>query len=266
MTTLTRPPEQSKLAPPKEVLLRGLCVVEALNRRQVSRLETLATETDLPKPTVSYILGLLARAGYVRRLPKRRGYTLDYRVQELSRGYRIEDAIVKAAIPVMMSFTTRYKWPLAIGTRDGNAIRVREVTLDLSPLAVGSDDVFVGRRVGFFHSALGRAYVGFCPERERREILSTFRALTTRGQAPADMRDAARIIREVARTGHAISAPAPGDPAVGLAVPIQHEARVVACLSLRYLGRAISHQDVVRRYLGPLQRAADEIAALGRSM
>ena len=257
-----KPVARAMPAAPREALLRGLSVLEALNRHQVSRLETVATTTGLAKPTVSYMLGLLTRAGYVRRLPKRRGYTLDDRVKDLARGYRIEDAIVKAAIPVMTSFTTRYKWPLAIGTRDGNGIRVREVTLGLSPLAVGSDDVFVGRRIGFFHSALGRAYVGFCPETEQREILSTFRALTIKGQAPADIRDAAKIIREVARTGHAISAPVPGDPAVGLAVPIQHEGRVVACLSLRYLGRAISHEDVVRRYLGPLRRAADEIAAL----
>ena len=248
---------------PKEALLRGLCVLEALNGRQLSRLENLAMETGLAKPTVSYMLGLLIRAGYARRLPKRRGYVLDERVRELSRGYRIQDVVVKAAIPVMMSFTKRFKWPVVIGTRVGNAMRVREGTLGLSPLSAGSDDAFIGRRVGFFHSALGRAYMAFCAEEERREILSTFDAVTAKGQAPADMRDAARMIRKVALAGHAISAPVPGDPAVGLAVPIRHCGSVVACLSLRYLGRAIAQDEVVRRYLAPLRQAAGEIAALG---
>src|SRR5512138_2836114 len=91
--------------PLKEALLRGLEVLEALNARQVSRLEVLAAETGLPKPTVSYMLGLLMRAGYARRLPRRRGYSLDGRVRALARGYRVEDAAVKAAVPVMTSFT-----------------------------------------------------------------------------------------------------------------------------------------------------------------
>ena len=108
-------------------------MLEALNQRQVSKLESLAAATGLPKATVNRMLGLLTRAGYARRLPMRRGYTLDDGVLRLSRGYRVEEAIVKAAIGVMTTFTTRYKWPLAIGTRDGNAMRVREVTVGMSP-------------------------------------------------------------------------------------------------------------------------------------
>ena len=69
-------------------------MLEALNQRQVSKLESLAAATGLPKPTVNRMLGVLTRAGYARRLPMRRGYTLDDGVR-LSRGYRVEEAIVK---------------------------------------------------------------------------------------------------------------------------------------------------------------------------
>jgi IclR family mhp operon transcriptional activator len=249
---------------PREVLLRGLAVLEALNRRQVSRLESLATDTDLPKPTVNRLLAVLARAGYARRLPKRRGYTLDDGVLRLSRGYGVEEAIVKAAIGVMRSFTTKYRWPLAIGTRDGNAMRVREVTVGMSPLSAGGDESFLGRRIGFFHSALGRAYLAFCPDEERREILAVLDSMARTRPAPPEIQHAARILRQAVRSGYAISAPLPGEPAVGLAVPIRHDGRVVACLSLRYLGRAMPQEQVVRRYLAPLQQAAVEIAALAR--
>ena len=256
-------PNAPRAMTPRQVLLRGLAVLEALNQRQVSKLESLAAATGLPKATVNRMLGLLARAGYARRLPMRRGYTLDDGVLRLSRGYRVEEAIVKASIGVMTAFTTRYKWPLAIGTRDGNAMRVREVTVGMSPLSAGGDESFLGRRIGFLHSALGRAYLAFCQEEERREILAIIDAMARTRPPPPDFPHAARLLRQIARRGYAVSAPVPGEPAVGLAVPIHHEKRVVACLSLRYLGRAISPDDVVRRYLSPLQQAAAEISVLG---
>ena len=263
MPDLPRAATRQKADPPRQVLLRGLAVLEALNQRQVSRLDTIAAATGLPKATVNRMLGLLVRAGYARSLPMRRGYTLDDGVLRLSRGYRVEEAIVKAALGVMTTFTTRYKWPLAIGTRDGNAMRVREVTVGMSPLSAGGDESFLGRRIGFFHSALGRAYLAFCEEAERREILAIIDDIARTRPAPPEIKHAARLLRQIARSGYAISAPVPGEPAVGLAVPIHHEQRVVACLSLRYLGRAISPDDVVRRYLAPLQQAAVEISLLG---
>lgn len=207
------------------------------------------------------MLGLLIRAGYARRLPRRSGYSLDARVRALARGYRVEDAVVKAAVPVMTSFTARHKWPLAIATRDGHGMRVRETTLGSSPIAAGSDDGYVGRRVGLLLSAVGRAYMAFCAEEERRQLLPAAAALTSNSDTPVSLREAESILDEVARLGHAIGAPIAGDPAFGLAVPIRVAGRAVASLVLRYFGRAISHGEVVQRYLAPLRQAADEIAA-----
>jgi len=243
-------------SPPKEVLLRGLSLIEALNRRQVSRLETLAEATGLAKPTANRLLAALAAAGYVRRLPRRRGYSLDAGILNLASGYRLEDAAVTAAGPVMAAFTARHKWPLAVGTRDGRGMRVREATLGQSPMASNGDESLVGRRIDFFISALGRAYIAFCPREERDEVLDAMRR-----DSPADRAALVAMLRRIAADGYALSAPRVGDPAVGLAVPIRVEGRVAACLSMRYLGRAIAHDIVVRRYLGLLRRAAGEIAA-----
>ena len=246
-----RPLSAGPPTPPDEVLLRGLRLLEALNVRQVSRLGTLAAATGLPKPTVVRLLSLLCRNGYARRLPRRRGYTLDRGVVALASGFSPQEAVVAAAPPVLEAFTRRHKWPVAIGTRDGQSMRVRAATLGISPLAASGDEGLVGRRVGFFVSALGRAYVAFCPEPERADILSL-----------AEPRDAGRLtvdLRRAAAAGYALSMPLSGDPAVGVALPIRHEGKVLACISLRYLGRAIAQEMVVRRYLAPLQRAAADI-------
>lgn len=262
MPSKDRSDKAGEPVPPKEALSRGLAVLEALNERQVSRLDAIATATGLAKPTLSYILELLARDGYVRHLPKRRGYSLGARVLDLSRGFGLADAAVAVAHPVMVSFTELHGWPLAIGTRDGNAMRVREETLTRSPLSISADIAFVGRRVGFLHSALGRAYLGFCPDDERREIVALHRAAARTAAEVASVRDLVRTIPVVTREGYAISAPARGDPAIGVGVPILCAGRVVACLTLRYLGKAMSHAAVVRRYVPQLQQAAAEVATL----
>lgn len=80
----------------------------------------------------------------------------------------------------------------------------------------------------------------------------------------AKPRDAGRLtadLRRAAAAGYALSMPLSGDHAVGVALPIRHEG-VLACLSLRYLGRAIAQEMVVRRYLAPLQRAAADILSM----
>jgi IclR family mhp operon transcriptional activator len=248
---------------PAEVLLRGLSLLEALNRRPVSTVEQLSGQTRLPKPTVVRMLNQLVAAAYVQRLPCRRGYMLDERVLALSAGFHSHDAIVSAARPVLSAFTARHKWPVGIATLDVDAMRVRASTLQESPYATPGDQGRVARRVPMLASALGRAYLAFCPDDERETILALLRASGRKLDQPAkDASFVASLLSTIRRSGYALSAPAPGDPAVGIALPIRSGSHLLACLSLRYLGRAISEGEVARRYLAQLQAAADEIAAV----
>ena len=248
--------------PPAEVLLRGLSVIEALNAQPVGTVEVLAAATGLPKPTVVRVLSLLVGAGYVQRLPKRRGYMLDERVARLSNGYRSPDAVVRIAVPMLAAFTAEHKWPVSIATLDIDTMRIRAGTLQQSPFATSGDQNRMSRRVPMLTSALGRAYLAFCPADERETIASLLRTSTRKSDLPA--RDAGfldQLLGKVQKAGYAISAPFPSDPAIGLAVPVQQGAQVLACITLRYLGRAMPEKEVVRRYLAPLQAAAREIAA-----
>jgi IclR family mhp operon transcriptional activator len=245
------------------VLLRGLTVLEALNRRPVSTVEQVAEATRLPKPTVVRMLGQLAAAGYVQRLPKRRGYVLDERVLALSGGFRSHDALVSAALPVMFAFTAEHKWPVSIATLEVDAMRVRATTLEQSPYATPGDRGRIARRVPILASALGRAYLAFCPDDERNTILALLGASGRKYDQPArDQRFVSSLVSSVRRAGYAVSSPVPGDPAVGIAVPIRSGTDIVACISLRYLGKAISESEVARRHLPHLQAVADEIALL----
>ena len=260
----TRDPAQSstKPLPPAAVLLRGLSILEALNQRPVSSVVHIAHATGLPKPTVVRMLGQLMAAAYVQRLPKRRGYMLGERVQGLSAGYRSADAVAQIGRPVLREFTARHKWPVSLATLDVDAMRVRATSLHESPFSTPGDQRRIARRVPMLASAHGRAYLAFCPDDERDIILALLRASAREVDAPArDPRHLASILETAQRAGYAVSAPLTGDPAIGLAVPVMVGPRVVASLSLRYLGKAISEREVARRYLSALRDAAHSIAS-----
>lgn len=247
---------------PAQVLLRGLSILKSLNRRAVSHVEEIAVETGLPKPTVVRMLGVLVEAGYAQRLPKRRGYRLDERVLTLSAGFRSDEMVVRVARPLLSAFTTVHKWPVSIATLDVDAMRIRASTLEESPFATDGDRRRLARRVPMLAAALGRAYLGFCPAAEREAIVALLKASPRRYDQPSrDDRFVADLISRIRRVGYAVSAPASDDPAVGIALPVSSGERVLACISLRYLGKAMTEAEVARRYLPHLRATAQAIAA-----
>ncbi len=247
---------------PSEVLLRGLSVLEALNRHPVSTVEGIAEKTRLPKATVVRILSMLVSAGYVQRLPRRRGYMLDERILDLSIGYRSQDAVVETARPFLSTFTATYKWPVVIATLDVDAMRIRASTGQESPFsAVGDRAYLIHRRVAILPTAIGRAYLAFCPRHERDTLISLLKASSRAIDRPArDSRYLENLLRGVKKAGFANSDMVPGDPATGLAIPIRHGENVLGTLAMRYFHHAISEEDVVKQYLGPLQATANAIA------
>ncbi|HEX2591592.1 MAG TPA: DNA-binding transcriptional regulator [Rhizomicrobium sp.] len=250
---------------PVEPVLRALAVVEALNQgTPVMSLQALAVATNLPKPTVARLLDTLIAGGYVQRLPLRGGYALAERVVRLSGGFRHADAVVEAARPFLSALTAMHKWPLAIATLDHDAMLIRASTLKESPF--GTDHSQLNRHTPMLVSALGRAYLAFCPDEERETILSLLRKSNRENNRPArDPRYIRDLVRTIRRQGYAITAPVPGDPSVGIAVPILGDGRVHAAMTLRYLSSMFAERAAAQRFLPSLQEAARNIAAALRA-
>ncbi|MDE2361693.1 MAG: helix-turn-helix domain-containing protein [Hyphomicrobiales bacterium] len=246
---------------PRQVLLRGLAILKALNQRTISSVETIAAETGLPKPTIVRMLSLLAGEGYALRLPNRRGYMLGERALALSSGYRSHDAIVEIARPHLSRFTAEHKWPVSLATLETDTMRLRVSSSRESPFTTSGDDARMLRRVPMLHSAVGLAYLAFCPADERDTILALLRA--SGRAADRSARDRAYVdglLAGIARQGFAPSPPAARDPAQGFAVPVLAARRVVASVTLRYFGKALTDREAVRRYLAPLRATANAIA------
>ncbi len=246
---------------PREVLLRGLSVLEALNWRAISSIEQVAAQTALPKATVVRVLHNLAARGYVQRLPLRKGYMLAERVLNLSSGFSSRDTVVEIARPLIATFTAKHKWPVSLATLEGDSMRVRVSSGAESPFSTATDRARLNRRVPLLVAAHGRAYLAFCPDDERRIILSLLRASERRDDLVArDETYVNAMIATIRRTGYAITAPIAGEPAIGLAVPVTAGDRLLGTLSLRYLGKAMIERDVARRYLDSLRDLAEAIS------
>jgi len=253
-------PSQSA-SPGIQPVIRALRVLEALNEQDVSSLERLHATTQLPKPTLVRMLETLISAGYVQRLSRQAGYMLSERVLRLSGGFRHADRVIEAARPFMSALTAEHKWAVSLATLDGNAMLVRASTRQESPLA--TDPAALNHRIPMLMTALGRAYLAFCPPAEREAILAQLRASEDPFDAPVrEPQYLGPLFEDIRQKGYASTAPFPGEQAMGLAVPILAPQGVLACMTLRYFSSAMPEQEAARRYLAPLQQAARAIAAL----
>lgn len=242
-------------------VLRAFLVLEALNEQDVSSLERLHAVTGLPKPTLVRLLETLITAGYVRRLSRQAGYMLVERVLRLSGGFRHQDKVIEAARPFLSALTAEHKWAVSLATFDRDAMLVRVSTRQESPLAM--DPNSINRRIPMLVTAMGRAYLAFCPDEERLAVLALLKASQNPYDAPArDEHYLGALFQDIRRKGYASTAALPGEQAMGLAVPIQTPQTVLACMTLRYFSSAMTEAEAAKRYLAPMQQAARAIAAL----
>src|SRR5262249_54829640 len=128
------------------------------------------------------------------------------------------------------------------------------------------------RRPGFrfplLVTSMGLAYLAFCSEEEQLRIVARLAA------APGKWTELARHPKRLAKMLAGIKAQGyafMSDEYSGeifqskvwaLGVPIRNERRVFASMNVMLLRNAVSIEDGVRDYLGPLQHAAARIAAL----
>lgn len=240
-------------------VLRSFVLLEALNGARRATLAELHAATGLPKPSIVRLLDTLIAAGYVRRISRVAGYELTERVLRLSSGFRHNDLVVEAARPFLSALTAAYKWPVALATFDRDAMLVRISTRHESPFSTDPD--WLNKRLPMLISALGRAYLAYCPDEERELILAVLRSSKAAGNAAArDTKYVSALLAGIRRQGYANTAPMRGDPAMGIAIPIMEGAKVAACITMRYLGSTMSEAQAVERYLAPMQRAAQGIA------
>lgn len=237
-----------------EPVSRSFAIMEALSQRPRGTVAVLAEATDLPRPTVVRLLKTLVGLGYATRISRQAGYRLTDKVLGLAQGIRFVDHLVDVAAPHMSRFTRRYGWPLYLGTISDRAITIRHSTAPESPMSF--ERAALQRRSPILSSALGRAWLAFCPAEERRAVLQHL------GVKP-DAKLATAFAR-IRRDGYAFTLLPRSGRLQGIGVAIRDGERVMGCLSMRFIRSAMTEEEAGRRYGAPLDALASAIAADAR--
>jgi IclR family mhp operon transcriptional activator len=223
---------------------RALALLKLLNQREVWDLHSLHESAQLPKPTVYRLLNTLRKEGFVHSDRGTGEYRLTERVQELAAGYTEKSLLVEIGAPVALSVTRRIRWPLALGTLSEDVIVVRYSTMPESPLAVQTTTL--GHRHGLLESAMGFAYLAFCPASEYEILISLLSEASPR-RSSIDVSWIAAQVELIRRRGYSLRLPQAGShSSATLAVPIKHGGEVMGILSMTTFGRAMTKITIAR--------------------
>lgn len=239
-------------------LLRGLDLLAAVGRHG-GNAERLSAAVGLNRTTVYRLLQTLEEAGYLARSPSDHGYRLTIKVRSISDGFKDSAWVSQVGAPVLGDLLREIVWPSDLATFDRDAMVVRESTHRFSPFSIHAG--MVGRRLPM-SSALGGAYVAFSAAPTRGRVLEVLRSSPDPVNSWAsDGKAILAMVRRATTVGYAESVGDADSKIAAIAVPIRHRGLVLACLNVIVLRTAMPVEEISRRYLLALRRAAARIEA-----
>jgi IclR family transcriptional regulator, mhp operon transcriptional activator len=246
--------------PPVESVCRALDVLRAVNKLRIASVNGIFHETEIPKPTIVRMLETLMAEGYVARDNMCGGYRVTGRVHELHSGYEGISETIEVARPFAIDLTGQIKWPIGIGVFDHDAIAIQFWTGTISPVV--HTNTVLGLRPDLVRSAMGRAYLAFCPAEQRERLLTTMRANPRYGFGEAEERRFRLVLDRVRQDGYAVRDPG-SKPlrTTTLGVPIRDGDNVRALMSVTFFTTAVPLAEISQRVLVPLRSTTRRIEA-----
>lgn len=243
-------------------LVRGLQLLTVLNRCDGgASAARLAELTGLHRTTVRRLLETLQTEGFVRRSESdEKSYRLTLKVRELSEGFRDDEWIASVSAPLMAKLMQKVLWPTDLCTLDVDAMIVRETTHRFSRLSFHRS--MVGRRLPLLLTSSGRAYLAFCPDAEREQIIAMLaNRRDEENRLARDPEELEKILQKTRRQGYGENFMAwrREEKIAAIAVPVYVHGQVLGCLSLVYMATAMSLERAAQRYLHAMQQTANDI-------
>ncbi len=249
--------ESTPSYPPVQAICRALDVMRAVNMHGVASVNDIYEETGFPKPSIIRMLETFVAEGYVVRDRMCSGYRVTERVRDLSSGYESVSQVIEYSRPLAISLTQETNWPSAIAVIDGNEMSIQFWTGAISPW---SSESLIGLRASLYDSALGRAYMAFCPEDEREERLVAMRKdpnINLTAEKEAAFRE---LLQKVQVDGYAQREPNTWPQRrSSVATAIMHEDRVQATIALSYFTTAVPANRMIDEIYAPLREATRKV-------
>ncbi len=240
-------------------LVKGLDLLSALNHHAggAASIMELSRATGLHRTTIKRLLETLCEAGYLDWDAHTNLYRLTFRVQRLSQGFRDNVSITDMAWPHMLALSKAIVWPCSLVSLEGDEVVVRASTRSYSPLSFHPG--MPGRRLPLLTTAAGRAYLAFTSDAERTALLDLLRQRDDRTGEWARNPDFVRNVVETTRErGYALNQGEwDEEPKFGgVAVPLRHGDRLLACLNVIYLLRGVTDAAGRHKIVTALQHTA----------
>ena len=244
-------------------LERGLQVLKFLHSEPISSLHEIHAATAISKPSLLRILNTLERAGMVARRLADGRYRLSVFTDAVRKRDR-HDRVAEAAAPVLAKLCKKVKWPSDLFVPAGNCMERRETSVTHSPFMLAGLHERIGGRVGWLMTGVGRAYLAWCPEKERDAVLRTLRKSSNPEDWLArDPRKLERILSEVRQQSYVAGRYGESrvdDGAAAIAVAVFDGKRVHGSINFRWIRTAFTVEEFAARHLADLQSVAREIA------
>jgi IclR family mhp operon transcriptional activator len=250
-------------------LERGLKVLQALQENSISSLHDVHRQTRISKPSLLRILYTLEQSGLISRRLADGRYRISTNMSHLARKRDRYDGVAEAAAPILDRLCQKVSWPSDLMVPAGDHLEIRESSRVRTPFAIYFMQDRIGTPVNWILSAVGRAYLAFCPENERQKILVLLRKSDKpENRLARDSRRVDRILAETRANGYGTRDPSfiggaygrqTPDGLSGMAVPLLDRGRVHGVINIVWAKAAREIDDMVRDHLDDLQAAASEI-------
>jgi len=238
---------------------RAIELLQSLNRRPISTLHDLHLETGLPKPSIVRLLRTLEAKGMVAQSSSYGTYQLLSHVKTLSCGFHHEPLIIEVADEIMVEFTKREGWPLALALFDVDAMIVRASTIPYTSLSLLHSSL--NMRLPMTSRAMGRCYLAHCSPNERRIIFEIIKQSgNDEDRRWLDLHNLAEILRTVRKQGYATRDRTIEPRSSTMAVPVMGNGRVIASLGLTWISVAMTEARAAQLYYPMLVDIARQIS------
>ncbi len=265
---MSEPITPDKAAPERDgnvrALVRGLDVLQAINRGGAVTMMQVSREANIPYPTANRIVATLIEAGMVEREPARKRYRPTALVQTLSSGWRDDDDLVGIVRPAIVELTRELLWPISFSTRVGSLMMVRDSTHQLTSLTL--HNYAPGYTLPMVECASGKAYLAFADAEELAMVLAGIGTQDGPAERMARLLLSDRkLLSDIRAAGYATQArnvytATPGKTS-SIAVPLFRRGRVAGALSLIFFASAMTMRDAQARYVEPLKARAERVSA-----
>ena len=249
-------------------LERGLTVLRRLDEGSGATLHELHLMTKLSKSTLLRILKTLEQQSWVHCSLGDGIYRLGANTRTFGSNIASEHVIAEIAVPILERLCAQVAWPTDLAVFNGQTMEIMETSRRKSPIVVNREVIRI--RPHMLWSALGRAYLAFCLDDEREEILARLRKSPHREDRAARNRTwVEKLLDETRAQGYGTREPGYWVVPVELdfdmraiAVPVITEGQVAACINLLWIDGVVRTEDIVGNHLGALKQAAAELAGV----